>query len=214
MDFGPSCTVVLTPSAKSRRPRPGLEDGELAVEGGLVTKMPVRAAALALLRIAPEHTVWDIGSGSGAVAMEAAAVAHPGRVIAVEERPERVLCIEENRRRFGAAQVDIHLGKAPDCLDCLPDPQRVFIGGGLSGPDGPRLLAQVSRRLPPGGRLVVSCALLGTLALCRDFFGQAGWFWEIICVQAAQSRPLAQDIHLAAMNPIFLLAARKPEEAS
>jgi precorrin-6Y C5,15-methyltransferase (decarboxylating) len=214
MDFGPACTVVLTPSAKPRRPRLGLEDENMAVEGGLLTKMPVRAAALALLRIAPEHTVWDIGSGSGAVAVEAAALAHQGRVIAVEGRAERILCIEENRRRFGAAQVDIHLGKAPDCLDGLPEPHRVFIGGGLSAQDGSRLLVHICRRLPPGGRLVASCALMGTLARCRDFFDQAGWFWEIICVQAARSRPLAQDVHLAAMNPIFLLAAQKPEGAS
>jgi precorrin-6Y C5,15-methyltransferase (decarboxylating) len=212
MVFGPSCTLVLTPLAPPRRPFLGLETGDLAAENGVVTKTPVRAAALALLRIAPGHTVWDIGSGSGAMAIEAAALAHQGRVVAVEKKPERVLCIEENRRRFGAALVDIHLGEAPGCLDALPEPQRIFIGGGVSGKDGPRTLLHVSRRLPPGGRVVVSCVLLSTLAQCRDFFRDQGWHCEIVCVQAAESRPLAGDVHLAAMNPVFALAAQKPGE--
>jgi precorrin-6Y C5,15-methyltransferase (decarboxylating) len=211
MDFGPSCTLVLTPSALPRRPSLGLEIEALAADG-VVTKTPVRAAALALLRIASGHTVWDIGSGSGAMAIEAAALAHQGRVVAVEKKPERILCIEENRRRFGAALVDIHLGEAPGCLEALPEPQRVFIGGGLSGKDGPRILLHVSRRLPSGGRVVACCVLLDTLARCRDFFRKQGWPCEIVCVQAAESRPLAGDAHLAAMNPVFVLAAQKPGE--
>ncbi|MDR3358154.1 MAG: precorrin-6y C5,15-methyltransferase (decarboxylating) subunit CbiE [Desulfovibrio sp.] len=213
MDFGPSCTLVLTPSASPRWPFLGLGSGDLAADG-VVTKTPVRAAALALLRIAPGHTVWDIGSGSGAVAIEAAALAHRGLVVAVEKKPERILCIEENRRRFGAALVDIRLGESPGCLDALPDPQRVFIGGGISGKDGPRTLLEVSRRLPPGGRVVAACVLLDTLARCRDFFRERDWPCEIVCVQAAESRPLAGDAHLAAMNPVFVLAAQKPGRAS
>ncbi|MDR2745787.1 MAG: precorrin-6Y C5,15-methyltransferase (decarboxylating) subunit CbiT, partial [Desulfovibrio sp.] len=210
MDFGPSCTLVLTPAAPPRRPFLGLEAGSLAADG-VVTKTPVRAAALALLRIEPEHTVWDIGSGSGAVAIEAVVLAHQGRVVAVEKKPERILCIEENRRRFGAALVDIRLGEAPGCLDALPDPQRVFIGGGISGKDGLRTLLHVSRRLPPGGRVVACCVLLDSLARCRGFFREQDWPCEIVCVQAAESRPLAGDAHLAAMNPVFVLAAQKPE---
>jgi precorrin-6Y C5,15-methyltransferase (decarboxylating) len=213
MDFGPSCTLVLTPSAPPRRPFLGLEAGALAMDG-VVTKTPVRAAALALLRIAPEHTVWDIGSGSGAVAIEAAVLAHQGRVVAVERKPERILCLEENRRRFGAALVDIRLGEAPGCLDGLPDPQRVFLGGGVSGKDGLRTLLHVSRRLPPGGRMAASCILLDTLARCRDFFREQDWPCEIVCVQASEARPLAGDAHLAAMNPVFVLAAQKPGGAS
>ncbi|MDR2573106.1 MAG: precorrin-6y C5,15-methyltransferase (decarboxylating) subunit CbiE [Desulfovibrio sp.] len=212
MEFGPSCTLVLVPSGPGRMPHLGLRGKDLAAENGIVTKMPVRAAALALLRIAPTHTVWDIGSGSGAMAIEAAVLAHQGRVAAVEKKPERVLCIEENRRRFGAAQVDIYLGEAPSCLEVLPDPQRIFIGGGLSADNGLRTLDHVSRRLPPGGRVVTSCALLNTLSRCRDFFSGQGWPHEIVCVQAAKTRPLADDAHFVAMNPIFVLAAQKPEE--
>ena len=74
------------------------------------------------------------------------------------------------------------------------------------------LLEQVCRRLLPGGRLVVSCILLDTLARCRAFFESLGWPAEVMQIQSAQSRPLGQDIFLAAANPVFLLAVDKPEQ--
>ncbi|MDR1777886.1 MAG: precorrin-6y C5,15-methyltransferase (decarboxylating) subunit CbiE [Desulfovibrio sp.] len=216
MTFGPSCTMVLIPAGAPRRPYLGLDDSLLAAEGGLVTKLPVRAAALAMLRIMPGHTVWDIGAGSGSVALEASVLAHPGRVVAVEKKAERVVCIEENRRRFGAASVDIVSGEAPACLENLPDPHRVFIGGGLSGKnasaDREGVLAQVCRRLPTGGRVAINCVLLDTLARCRDFFQTQGWPCDVVCLQAAQSAPLGHDEHLVGMNPVFVLAAQKPQE--
>lgn len=193
-----------------RRPHPGLLPAELRHEDGLLTKPAVRAAALALLRPEPRHTVWDLGAGSGSVALEAACLAYEGRVVAVEQVPSRALDIQENRRRFGAASVDVCLGTVPQCLPRLPDPHRVFIGGGLSGEGAPALLEQVCRRLLPGGRLVVSCILLDTLARCRAFFKDLGWPAEVMQVQAARSRPLGEDIFLAAANPVFLLAADKP----
>ncbi len=208
--FGPACTLILVPGDAPRRARLGLNASELAVDRGLISKKPVRAAALALLQIAPNHVVWDVGSGSGAVALEATVLAHEGRVVAVERSVGRAMSIQENRRRFGAAILDVRLGQAPECLPALPDPHRVFIGGGLSGEDGEDILGHVCLRLPPGGRVVASCVLLDSLYLCRRFFERLGWPVEISQIQASDGRELGGDVHLAAMNPVFLLAAQKP----
>ncbi len=212
--FGPACTLVLVPGDAPRRARLGLNAGELAVDRGLISKKPVRAAALALLQIEPHHVVWDVGSGSGAVALEATVLAHEGRVVAVERSAGRAMSIQENRRRFGAAILDVRLGQAPECLPSLPDPHCVFIGGGLSGEDGEDILGHVCLRLPPGGRVVASCVLLDTLCLCRRFFERLGWPVEISQIQASEGRELGGDVHLAAMNPVFLLAAQKPGPAN
>ena len=209
-EFGPACTLVLAPVAPARRPYLGLDADQLAVDRGLISKKPVRAAALALLRIEAGNVVWDIGSGSGAVALEASVLAHEGRVVAVERSAGRAMGIQENRRRFGAANVEVRLGQAPECLPSLPDPQRVFIGGGLSGDDGEDILGHVCHRLPVGGRLVASCVLLDSLSLCRRFFEDMGWPVEILQISAAEGKTLGGDVHLAAMNPVFLLAAQKP----
>lgn len=212
-EFGPACTMILVPAAPARRPHLGLEADQLAVDRGLITKKPVRAAALALLRIEAGHVVWDLGSGSGAVALEASVLAHEGRVIAVERSAGRAMGIQENRRRFGAANVEVRLGQAPDCLPGLPDPQRVFIGGGLSGDDGDDILGHVCLRLPVGGRVVVSCVLLDSFSLCRRFFEDMAWPVEILQISAAEGKTLGGDVHLSAMNPVFLLAAQKPAPA-
>lgn len=212
-EFGPACTMILVPAAPARRPHLGLDADQLAVDRGLISKKPVRAAALALLRIEAGHVVWDLGSGSGAVALEASVLAHEGRVIAVERSAGRAMGIQENRRRFGAANVEVRLGQAPDCLPGLPDPQRVFIGGGLSGDDGDDILGHVCLRLPVGGRVVVSCVLLDSFSLCRRFFEDMGWPVEILQISAAEGKTLGGDVHLSAMNPVFLLAAQKPAPA-
>ena len=212
-EFGPACTMILVPAAPSRRPYLGLDADQLAVDRGLITKKPVRAAALSMLRIEAGHVVWDLGSGSGAVALEASVLAHEGRVIAVERSAGRAMGIQENRRRFGAANVEVRLGQAPECLPGLPDPQRVFIGGGLSGDDGDDILGHVCLRLPVGGRVVVSCVLLDSFSLCRRFFEDMAWPVEILQISAAEGKTLGGDVHLSAMNPVFLLAAQKPAPA-
>ena len=208
--FGPACTMLLIPKGPPRRPWLGLETADLATERGLISKKAVRATALALLQIKPRHVVWDIGSGSGAVALEACVLAHDGHVIAIERSAGRAISIQENRRRFGAAILDVCLGNAPECLTALPDPHRVFIGGGLSGQDGEDILHHVCRRLPEGGRLVASCILLDSVFLCRRFLQHLGWEIEIIQVNASANQELGSDERLVAQNPVFLLAATKP----
>ncbi|MDR2819517.1 MAG: precorrin-6y C5,15-methyltransferase (decarboxylating) subunit CbiE [Desulfovibrio sp.] len=205
--FAAASTTLLVPNAPVRCPYLGLAEKDLAIEGGVFTKAPVRAAALSLLRIKPRHTVWDIGAGSGVVALEACALAHAGRVTAVEQNAVRAVCARENRRRFGAAVLDVCEGRAPECLSLLPDPDCVFIGGGLSGEDGMEILNHVWERLPSGGRVAAACVLLDTLDLCRGFF--ENWGCRIVQVQASVAEPLGQGLHLAARNPVFIVAAQK-----
>lgn len=208
--FGAVSTLMLIPVRPARRPVLGIPDEALATEGSLMTKLPVRAAALSLLRIHPSHTVWDVGAGSGAVSLEASALAHEGCVMSIERDAGRALCIKENRRRFGAANMEIFTGEAPHCLHQLPVPQRIFVGGGLSGEAGRDMLATLTGVLPSGGRMVVSCVLLGSLHLAMDYFQQCQWPMEISMIQASHSVPLAGDVRLNGLNPVYLLATEKP----
>jgi precorrin-6Y C5,15-methyltransferase (decarboxylating) len=85
----------------------GLDDGALAHDQGLMTKQPVRAFALSLLRLTPHATLWDLGAGSGAVSLEAARLLGKGRVVAVERQTHRVRHIRENVERTGAWLVEV-----------------------------------------------------------------------------------------------------------
>lgn len=129
---------------------PGLPD-DAFVHDGLITKRIIRAAALAHLRPCPGETLWDLGVGAGSILVEWLR-AHPTtRGVGVERRPDRLVNAQENLARFGLAERGrLIAGDVADCLDELPEPDAVFVGGGLSADVAEASLA----RLPAGGRFV------------------------------------------------------------
>lgn len=207
----------------------GLPDGAFAQRrprDGLITKMEVRAVSLARLALRPGDAVWDVGAGSGSVGIEAARLAPSVRVYAVERRPEDVERVRENAARFGAANLVAVRGEAPEALAALPDPDAVFVGG--SGGRLGEILRAAAARLRRGGRLVCNLATLENLAEAERVLGELGWERDLILLNAARSRPLppaAGDgaaaavrerplTRLAALDPVFILAARRPGEGS
>lgn len=206
--FKDNITILLVPNKKPRAPRLGLD--ERRYRGAYATKKPIRGAILELLNIEPWHTFWDVGSGSGILALEACALAHEGRVIAIEKNMERCLDIQENRRVLGAINLDIRFGVAPQSLDGLPEPQRIFMGGGFSGDDALKILEKCVKSLPRGGRFVASCILLDSFMICRRFMEYLGWPLEMMQVQASNATSLGHGKHFSPINPVFLLATQKP----
>ena len=190
----------------------GLNDADVVKENKLLTKAPVRVAALAALGIEPRHTVWDLGAGSGAVGLEAARLAWQGRVYAVERNPDRIALIRKNRRKYGAANLEIVQGAMPDCLPVPETSDRIFIGGGLSGDSAKavEILTRAWDALVPDGRLAVDCVLLSSLELARATLFKLGAKVNVSSLQASTSSPLAGDIRLEAHNPVFLILAEKP----
>ena len=206
-----SLNFVLLEATEPRhkRPMPGAPDQGYVTDKGLITKSAIRCAGLGALRLHPKHTLWDLGAGCGALAIEASAITHHGRVFAVEKRANRVANIRENIRRNYALLVEAIHGAVPRCLSDLPDPDRVFIGGGLS--KGDALLEATCERLKPGGRIVAHCVLFDTLARCKTFFKSRDWRLSVTMLQAANSAALGNDMHLEGQNPVFIVAADKPE---
>ena len=189
----------------------GIPDHYYFHEKGLITKLSVRATGLAMLGVMPDSVVWDLGAGCGSVAIEASHLAAEGRVFAVEREPRRAAMIRENVRRIGAWLVETVQGEMPESLVELPDPDRVFFGGGL-GQDT-RALAHACRRLRPGGRVVVHAILLDTLMRVKEYFLTHNWNFGITQLQASTADRLAGDFRLRAQNPVFIIWADKPAPA-
>ena len=212
--FGPACTLLFLPGDLApRRPHLGLAADALVSDRGLMTKAPVRAAALSLLRLAPDGILWDVGAGSGSLSIEAASLLPDGRVYAVERVSRRALDIQENRQRCGAANLHVVFGPAPACLASLPAPNAIFVGGGLSGGAAASLLSELYARLLPGGRLVAACVLLDSLAACRQALRARTTKPPVLLqIAAAEARPLGSDCHLSALNPVFLVMVEKGVE--
>ncbi|MBT2506083.1 precorrin-6y C5,15-methyltransferase (decarboxylating) subunit CbiE [Streptomyces sp. ISL-98] len=106
---------------------PAQEYGEGAAELGEGESAGLRAAQLARLGPRTGDLVWDIGSGSGALAVEAARFG--AAVIAVDSDAGACDRTAAAARRFGVQLQVVH-GNAPHVLEDLPEPDVVRIGGG------------------------------------------------------------------------------------
>jgi precorrin-6Y C5,15-methyltransferase (decarboxylating) len=206
-EFSPLNMVVILTEAGERSPEMaalhlGLPEAAFAHQGGLITKTEVRAVIMAKLALRPGLVLWDVGAGCGSVGLEASLLIPGGRILAVEQDPERAAQIRANAGQFGVRNLEVVCGRAPESLASLPDPQRVFIGGGQDLDD---ILHKVMRRLDTNGRLVLSAARLETLETARTVLSQAGWQMEVVQLQVNRSRPLAGGTFLQALNPVWIV---------
>jgi len=208
--FAPLNVVYVEREPAPARVHLGLPEEELAHEAGLLTKREVRAVALAHLRLLPGLILWDVGAGSGSVGLEAGGVAPGVTVYAVEREPRRLAQIAANREKYGAVWLIPVPGEAPGALTALPDPDRVFVGGG--GRALADILALTARRLRPGGRVVVAATLLASLETAREALGRAGLAVEVVQLMVSRSRALAGDMYLQAHNPVWLLIGSPKED--
>ncbi len=171
----------------------------------------MRSIALAQLDIRPESVVWDIGAGSGSVAIESAQLASQGMVYAVEPEPADVALIEANAEAFGVPNVRPVAGRAPDVLAGLPDPDAIFIGG--TGRQVVLVLSTAYSRLAAGGRMVVNVATIDGLATAYETLKKLAGQVHVWNVSIARGIEQMHRVRFDAINPTFLLAVTKNPEA-
>ncbi|WP_245496608.1 precorrin-6y C5,15-methyltransferase (decarboxylating) subunit CbiE [Lichenibacterium ramalinae] len=149
---------------------PGRPDA-LFDHDGQITKADIRAVTLARLAPLPGEVLWDVGAGSGSVAIEWM-LAHPAnRAHAVERHPDRAARIRHNAATLGVPDLSVVDGAAPAALAGLPRPDAIFVGGGATGAG---VLDACAAALKPGGRLVVSAVTIETQALLIARFRRDG----------------------------------------
>ncbi|GDY58855.1 hypothetical protein SVIO_094780 [Streptomyces violaceusniger] len=164
--------VDCAPADGTRPPAltPGLPDAAYDHDGQL-TKRHVRAATLAALAPAPGELLWDVGGGSGSIAVEWMRAHRTCRAVSVERDAVRAERIGRNAAALGVPGLAVVTGAAPDALAGLPAPDAVFIGGGLTAPG---VLAACWAALPPGGRIVANTVTLESEALLADWYRRHG----------------------------------------
>jgi precorrin-6Y C5,15-methyltransferase (decarboxylating) len=192
------------PDARPQPLVPGLPD-ELFEQDGMLTKREVRAATLARLAPLPGQMLWDVGAGSGAIAIEWLRSAGCAEAIAVEREARRAARIRRNADALGAPELAIVAGEAPGCLAGLPPPDAVFIGGGLSDPE---LLPACWQALRPGGRLVANVVTLEGERMILDWQARHGG--ELVRLAIARLEPVGPYHGWRALMPVTQLAQVKP----
>jgi precorrin-3B C17-methyltransferase/precorrin-6Y C5,15-methyltransferase (decarboxylating) CbiT subunit len=191
--FDHRSVVVLSHPDPGVRPGGGHPVTRFHHRAGMITKPEVRSLVLARLDLPPRGTLWDLGAGSGSVAVEAALAAPGLRVVAVERDPAAAAAVVTNAAALGAV-VEVVEGAAPAALAGLPRPDRVFVGGG-----GLDVLDAALAAAAPGARVVATYAAADRALAARERLGAL----VQVSVDRAVDLP-GGGVRFEADNPVFV----------
>lgn len=175
-----------------------------AADGAVVpmTKSEVRAVCLSKLRLTDDAVCWDVGAGTGSVAIEMALQAAKGHVFAIERKKDAVRLMEENRRALSAGNLTIVDGYAPDACCALPAPTHVFIGG--SGGNLREIIALAMEK-NPHVRIVATAIALESVAELTACLKEFSWSQqEIVSLSVARDRKAGGYHLMTGQNPIYI----------
>ena len=193
----------------------GLPDGEFMRGDVPMTKEEVRSISLSKLRLAKDSVVYDVGAGTGSVAVEAALRVTDGIVYAVEKKEEAIELIEKNQKTMKADNLVIVKGEAPDALLGLPVPDCVFIGGSTGNLKG--ILDTVYQKNKKA-RVVINTITLETLTEAKHCMEELSVAEEeIVQISVSRSKKAGRYHMMLGLNPVtvisFTLHGKKDEEA-
>lgn len=195
---------IAGPDARPLSRLAGLPD-DVFEHDGQMTKREVRAVTLARLAPKAGERLWDVGAGCGSVAIEWLRGAARTSAVAIERNAERRGLIAANAAALGTPQLEIVAGSAPEALDGLPQPDAVFVGGGV-GQEG--LFARCWEALPSGGRLIANAVTLEGEAALLHWHREIGG--DLTRLQVSRAGPVGA---LTAWKPamaVTQLAAVRP----
>jgi precorrin-6Y C5,15-methyltransferase (decarboxylating) len=192
--YDPLSVLVFTAPTTNGPGAWGLPEDRFAHRGGLITPSEIRAVALGKLDLPATGVLWDVGAGSGSVAVECARLAPGLRVLAVERDDKDCERIAVNALAH-RVRLEVVPGEAPEVLAQLPDPDRAFVGAGGVG-----VLEAVVERLRPGGTVVATFSALDRAVAAWELLG------NVVEISLAGGVPVGRDgtVRLAAQNPVFV----------
>ncbi len=213
-DFShPNIVILLKPvipqSIVSHETFLGMPDNFFRHSKGLITKSEVRSITLSKLQLTgKDHVLWDIGSGSGSVGIEAAFQIPWGVVYAIEKNKERIPDIIHNIKNFERSNIKVTHLNFPEGHDSLKTPDRIFIGGGGKGLE--KIISCCCKRIAVQGRIVINTVVIESMEAAMKTLTAHGFSPEMIQVQISRSKPMPFGNRLNALNPVWIISGSKP----
>ncbi|ADL51969.1 bifunctional cobalt-precorrin-7 (C(5))-methyltransferase/cobalt-precorrin-6B (C(15))-methyltransferase [Clostridium cellulovorans] len=183
-----------------------LSDKDFIRDDTPMTKENVRLIAIHKLKLSQDNIVWDIGAGTGSIAVEVARQCHFGQVHAIEMKKKALELIYKNREKFNLeANLIIHEGRAIDVIKDLPIPDVVFIGGANGEIEA---IIDILRSFKKSIRIVISAVTIETLSLASSLLVKEDFSdFEVTQVSISESRKLGKYTLMEANNPVHLISA-------
>ena len=189
---------------------PGMPEECFAHQNGLITKAEVRAVTLSKLQLIHDHhTFWDLGAGSGSVSIEVSRFIPSGRIYAVEKNGARIPDIQKNMEKFHVNSMTVVEANLPEGINDLPDPDRVFIGGG--GANIADIIRAAGKRMAPGGIMVVNTVLIQSMTLTLETLQQLNFKTDLIQMQVSKAKKMPFGERLEAQSPIWIISGMSPK---
>ncbi len=183
---------------------PGVPD-EAFVRGKVpMTKEEIRILSVAKLRLAQDSVVYDVGAGTGSVAVECARLCTAGTVYAIEKNPEGIALIRENSRKLQVSNVVSVEGTAPQAMEELPAPTHAFIGGSSGNM---KEILEALRKKNPNVRVVINTIALESISEVTKLLPEIGAEnADIVQACIAKSRVLGRYHMMGALNPVYIIS--------
>jgi len=195
---------IYNPHPKKRPLTPGIPDEEFIRGKVPMTKKEIREVSICKLRLYPGAVVYDIGSGTGSVAVEMADMSPDIEVFALEQKPEAVELIEKNKEKFHLDNITVIRTKAPEGLMDLKMPTHAFIGG--SGGNMKEII-ETLHQINPGMRIVINAVSIETLCEIKEILmAYPVCDTEFVQLQVSRVKELGTYHMMQAENPIFVCA--------
>jgi precorrin-6B C5,15-methyltransferase / cobalt-precorrin-6B C5,C15-methyltransferase len=205
-----SLTVLLFENENYVNKDVPLFDKELSRNETPMTKQEVRWFAVNLMRIEAGDVLFDIGAGSGSVAIEMGRKAHEGLVFAIEKTDNAYELLCKNKYELGALNVIPLLGEALEEIVKLPVPDKVFIGG--SGGNLNELIKSFYKE-NKDVKMVITAITLETLNVALETFKEINFKTDIVCLNCSRSKKAGNYNMMIASNPVYIISGEKDDKS-
>ena len=196
--------LVKNPYAEKRSLTQGIPDKEFIRDKVPMTKEEVREVSICKLRLQENAVVYDIGSGTGSIAVEIAGLSNEIQVYAVEQKPEAVSLIRQNKEKFMLENIAVIEAAAPEGLADLPVATHAFVGG--SGGRLKEILAAL-RRINPKMRIVINAVTMETICEAKGvMLTERIAEEEVVQLQVSRAEKTGNYHLMRAENPVWICA--------
>lgn len=174
---------------------------------GLMTKREIRMIILGELNLQQKQVIWDIGAGTGSVSLEIARMCPTSQIYAIEKTAMGINLIEQNCQQFQVNNIIPIYGTAPDILENLSSPDRVFIGGSSNKID--EILTICAEKIAINGTIVIALATLENLQQSMNWFAENQWQYKLLQLNISRSTTVGALTRFSPLNPVTIITANR-----
>ncbi len=204
LDDGIYTLYIFNPGAVPKEVGVSLKDDEMIRDSVPMTKEEIRDISISKLHLKSDSVLYDIGSGTGSIAVASALLSDDINVYAIEMKDEAIELINKNKDKFMLDNINVIKAKAPDGLKKLPKATHAFIGGSSGNM---KEIIMALRDINLGMRVVINAVSLETIgeisSILNDFNIENE---EIIQVQVDRGYKAGSHRLMKAENPVYICA--------